>query len=229
MRHKPQGAFMKNLKTSVVSYAIAKLKVISAIAVITVIGFSFVSCGDDGGGGGNGGSNSDGKNFTSISEMVNWLNNQPVNTVYTPYAVKLNVNILTGTYLIMNVQRFLSLDLSGSFIISIPNIAFIDCASFTSVILPNSVTSIGFHAFLRCTSLASINIPNGVVSIGDSAFSDCTSLTSVTFQGMIPSDGFSNSAFFPGDLRDKYYATNYINGTPGTYTRARGSNYWVRQ
>jgi hypothetical protein len=241
---------MKNLKTSVVSFAIAKLKVITALAVITVIWFSFASCGGDDGGGGN----SNGKNFASIPEMVNWLNNQPVNTVYTPYAVKLNVNSLTGTYSISRVQRFFSLDLSGSSIITISNAAFTNCANLTSVILPNSVTSIGWQAFWHCTSLASINIPDGVTSIGDTAFSDCTSLTnitipnsvinighsafyncinltSVTFIGTIPSDGFS-SGTFPGDLYNKYYGTDYPYGgygTPGTYTRVRGSDYWVRQ
>jgi hypothetical protein len=48
---------MKNFKTSLVSFAIAKLKaaqsvaVIIALAIITIIGFSFVSCGDAEGGG----------------------------------------------------------------------------------------------------------------------------------------------------------------------------------
>jgi hypothetical protein len=51
---------MKNLKTSEVSFAQAKLKAISAIALIAVIGLSFTACGDTGGdnsgnGGGGGG------------------------------------------------------------------------------------------------------------------------------------------------------------------------------
>jgi hypothetical protein len=28
-------------------------------------------------------------------------------------------------------------------------------------------------------------------------------------------------------LRDKFYATDEANGTPGTYTRARGSETWT--
>jgi hypothetical protein len=35
---------------------------------------------------------------------------------------------------------------------------------------------------------------------------------------------------FPGDLRDKFYATDFVNGTPGTYTRPSGDSYtWTRQ
>jgi hypothetical protein len=54
----------------------------------------------------------------------------------------------------------------------------------------------------------------------------------VTFQGSIPSSGFYSSNYsptFPGDLRDKFYALNPTNGTPGTYTRAPGGWTWTRQ
>ena len=43
---------MKNKQTNVGSFATAKLQVIIAIAMITVIGFSFITCDDDSGGGG---------------------------------------------------------------------------------------------------------------------------------------------------------------------------------
>ena len=58
--------------------------------------------------------------------------------------------------------------------------AFSDCTSLTSITIPNSVTSIGASAFSGCTSLTSITIPNSVTSIGASAFSGCTSLTLIT-------------------------------------------------
>ena len=51
---------------------------------------------------------------------------------------------------------------------------------FTSVTIPNSVTSIEGSAFYCCTGLTSVTIPNSVTSIGRSAFAECTSLTSVT-------------------------------------------------
>jgi hypothetical protein len=84
--------------------------------------------------------------------------------------------------------------------------------------IPNSVTSIGDDAFFFCNNLASVIIPSSVTSIGDNAFRACTRLVSVTFQGTIASANFGTDNPFPGDLRDKFYATNSTNGTPGTYT-----------
>ena len=57
----------------------------------------------------------------------------------------------------------------------------------TSLIIPNSVTSIGDFAFFGCDSLESVAIPNSVTSIGDFAFEDCSSLTSITI-----GDGVTN-------------------------------------
>ena len=50
-------------------------------------------------------------------------------------------------------------------------------ASFTSVIIPNSVTTIGWHAFESCKNLVSIIIPNSVTSIDSLAFQACNKLT----------------------------------------------------
>ena len=58
--------------------------------------------------------------------------------------------------------------------------AFYGCTSLKSVVIGDSVTSIGDYAFSNCTSLTSIEIPDSVTSIGSSAFSNCTSLTSIT-------------------------------------------------
>jgi hypothetical protein len=95
----------------------------------------------------------------------------------------------------------------------------------TSVTIPDSVTSIREYAFFS-SSLTSVIIGSGVTTIEYSAFAVCSSLTSVTFQGTIPSNGWYVVGTFPGDLRDKFYATNATNGTPGTYTRASGSSTW---
>jgi hypothetical protein len=114
--------------------------------------------------------------------------------------------------------------------------AFMRCSRLTSVTIPNSVTEIQSQAFIFCENLANITIGSGVASIGDRAFMGCNSLASVTFQGTIPSSGFPVSDYFgqsifPGDLREKFYATNASNGTPGTYTTSNpGLNpIWTRQ
>ena len=54
--------------------------------------------------------------------------------------------------------------------------AFRDCSSLRSLVILDSVTSIGDYAFRGCTSLHNLVIPVGVTSIGDGAFRDCRSL-----------------------------------------------------
>ena len=72
---------------------------------------------------------------------------------------------------------------------SIGDDAFYLCTSLTSVTIGNSVTSIGETAFYKCTSLTSVTIPDSVTSIGDGAFYSCDSLTSVTIPKSVTSIG----------------------------------------
>jgi hypothetical protein len=88
-----------------------------------------------------------------------------------------------------------------------------------AVTLPDSLTSIGDSAFRECAGLTSVTIPSGVISIGQSAFSGCGSLGSVTIPASVTSIGGSS---FPGDLREKYLATDGSGGA-GTYTATRQS------
>ena len=57
--------------------------------------------------------------------------------------------------------------------------AFIGCKSLRSIVIPDSVTSIGDSAFFGCWFLCSLVIPDSVTSIGDWAFGDCLSLSSL--------------------------------------------------
>ncbi len=72
--------------------------------------------------------------------------------------------------------------------------AFRYCTRITSVAIPNSVTSIGDGAFSSCNGLTSITIPDSVTSIGGFAFAGCSGLTSVTIGSGVTSIG--NGAFY---------------------------------
>ena len=72
---------------------------------------------------------------------------------------------------------------------SIGDFAFRGCTGLTSITIPDSVTSIGSFAFSNCTRLTSVTIGSGVTSIGDSAFGDCKGLTSITIPDSVTTIG----------------------------------------
>lgn len=72
-------------------------------------------------------------------------------------------------------------------------------AEIKTVIIGNSVTSVGESAFLSCNELASVTIGNNVTSIGESAFYYCASLTSITIPYTAVKIGwnaFYNTAYY---------------------------------
>jgi hypothetical protein len=82
---------------------------------------------------------------------------------------------------------------------SIERQTFKNFAYLRSVTIPNSVTSIGFEAFGGCTRLTSITIPNNVTSIENMAFRNCTNLSSITIPDSVTSIGnlaFGGTAWF---------------------------------
>ena len=48
--------------------------------------------------------------------------------------------------------------------------AFYQCTDLTSVVIPATVTGIGYETFLGCTKLTSVNLPSGLKGIADHAF-----------------------------------------------------------
>ncbi len=76
-------------------------------------------------------------------------------------------------------------------------------STLATIVLPESLTTIGASAFKNLTSLSSINIPNSVSYIGKNAFSSCTGLsgtqihlpTSLTQLGSSAFSGIENAIF----------------------------------
>ena len=66
--------------------------------------------------------------------------------------------------------------LDGYPVIAIGERAF-EGASFTAVILPEGITSIGWFAFFECERLINVTLPTSVSSIGYAVFDGCGELT----------------------------------------------------
>ena len=98
--------------------------------------------------------------------------------------------------------------------------AFYNCTSLTSIIIPDSVTSIGSYAFHNCTSLTSITIPDSVTSIGDWAFYYCTNLTSITIPDSVTSIG-SHAFYSCRSLKSIKYR-----GTQAQWNAISKGSYW---
>lgn len=66
---------------------------------------------------------------------------------------------------------------------SIGDFAFAHCEKLRGVYIPDSVTSIGEGAFLGCIDMESVSIPEGVATIGADAFDGCASLMYLFYGG----------------------------------------------
>ena len=73
----------------------------------------------------------------------------------------------------------------GDSVTSIGEEAFYGCDSLTSVTIGNGVTTIDNSAFEGCHSLTNMVIGDSVTTIGGFAFHSCISLTSITFNGTV--------------------------------------------
>jgi hypothetical protein len=72
---------------------------------------------------------------------------------------------------------------------SIGDYAFIDCYGLESIVIGNGVTNLGYEPFLGCNSLGSIVIGNNVASIGTNEFSSLQSLNSIKIGSSVGSIG----------------------------------------
>ena len=76
-------------------------------------------------------------------------------------------------------QKELSIpaEIDGSPVVAISKNAFAKNTTLESIVLPDSLKTIGDQAFAYCTSLTSISLSDSLTDIGDYAFGACTGLT----------------------------------------------------
>ncbi len=67
-------------------------------------------------------------------------------------------------------------------------------ASLVTVVLPDTIKSIGEDAFSQCTKLETVNLPEGITSIENFAFNGCFNLNSIVFPTTLEKIG--NLAFY---------------------------------
>ena len=61
-------------------------------------------------------------------------------------------------------------------------IAFSDCSSLTTVVIPDTVGTIRRGAFISCTALTTLDIPASVTEIMEEAFTGCAALKDLTIE-----------------------------------------------
>ena len=88
--------------------------------------------------------------------------------------------------------------------------SFQNCQRLSSIVILDSVTSIGTYSFFGCSSLTSIDFGKGLKTIGNAVFYYCSSLTSVTIPNSVTSIG--PNAFYTC----YFYKDNFINNSSAT-------------
>lgn len=99
-----------------------------------------------------------------------------------PYSVSVFLGDYSGAYVIPSTVTDNGITYT---VTSIDDTAFI-MGNLTSIILPNTIDSIGLAAFIYCTNLTSITIPSSVTKIEDWAFEGCSNLASIVSEANTP-------------------------------------------
>lgn len=105
-----------------------------------------------------------------------WTDDQKVAVVYNGYTPSISTDGTETSFTDTNAVYSVSF---SDGITEIKDNAFNRMASLSSVILPDTVTTVGANAF-KSTALRTIDLSNNITAIGDGAFENCSNLTSIT-------------------------------------------------
>ena len=109
----------------------------------------------------------DARDFVTIRDKMTRIKRIDLSNAYISYYTGIN-----GTTP-FNIQYPANAIPVNAFI----NNNYVPKTSLVTIILPNSVTSIGVCAFNECKGLISLRLPKSVTTIGDGAFQGCSGLT----------------------------------------------------
>ena len=112
-------------------------------------------------------------NYTinGINYYINPYYNHPMATV-----IRSDSTLYSGDIIIPETTEYGGLSYN---VWQIGEDAFRDCSTLSSIVLPNSITSICDRAFAACSGLTSFTIPDNVSFLGEDLFYGCTSLSSI--------------------------------------------------
>ena len=125
-------------------------------------------------------------NTSFIAEEGALYNNDKTRLIAWPSASG-EINNLPNTLVAIDSCAFSVTNITSILIpdsvTSIGECAFTDCSNLISVNLGKKVSSISYSAFSWCRNLEEIIIPASVTEVGEGAFRECSSLNRVTYTG----------------------------------------------
>ena len=80
---------------------------------------------------------------------------------------------------------------------SILEYAFRKYTGITSVVMPNTISVIGYQSFRECSGMTAISLPDSLTTIGGYAFYFCSSLLSISLPSTLTSIGMDYGQQFP--------------------------------
>lgn len=117
-------------------------------------------------------------------------------TVINPDGQTLTVNAINCSAFYKNTS-IKSIVIPNS-VTSIGRYTFLGCVNLESVTLSSSITTIESSTFEECSNLSSINLPQSITFIGNAAFKKCKELTSIALPDSLES--ISDEAFSESGL-----------------------------
>lgn len=139
---------------------------------------------------------------------------------------------VTSTYEIIGKGANVTTVTFANGMTKVPNRVLLNANSVKKVILPETLTSIGYQAFSGCTQLSTIKMVQTIKKIGESAFKNCTSLKKLTLYKTVKTIG-ANAFAGATNLTLKVYSNSAgkkyarVNNIPWEYTDSEKKE-WLR-